>query len=260
VPVLSSLQVRQLAGDIIPAVPTATTLVAAYAVQELLKVTEERIVSRRLPFRRPRPQRGGLLGRKIFQRGKKAAAPEARVTVGEGTESQSHSERERLLERFRNIYFCLRQPEVIAVRPVPAPVIESTTGRAFTLWDAFVASAADEVTIADVNSLLSLHFNASLSSLSAPDSGLLLYDRTLASQWFPGISASELTIEMCHSSALRRRQEGEEQQSPSVQHMAEELELEMEAVRDQGQGPEAEGGSWALPPTLRLGLCREGAV
>jgi hypothetical protein len=150
---------------------------------------------------------------------------------------------------------------VVTVRPVPPPVVRSTSGRAFTLWDSLSLSpssvSASAVTLADVESLLCLLFNASLSSLSSPLTGLVLYDRALSSSWFPTLSLSELSLEKCLRSATLRRQqeEGEEQSSPSPAAgedpegaVPEEVELEAEVERG--------GRIFAVPSPLRVTLRR----
>jgi hypothetical protein len=169
---LSPLAIRKIAGDIIPAVPTTTTLAAALALQETLKLAQERSLSRHRSF--PASKDGFWRGLLSFRR------------LGRGQQGLQRGEeeaRERLLQRFRNSFFSLRQPEILSVSPVPAP-----SAAAMTLWNYFTVPhphpplclrftssqatdetgremSAEEITVADVASLLQCSFNASLASL-----------------------------------------------------------------------------------------------
>lgn len=105
------MKIRQLAGDIIPALSTSTTLAASLAVNELLKLVEDRHTSHLQMTLRKFPRR-------LFP-------------------SKQRLNMEYSLDKYRNHFFSLKEPEIISAQPLPPPVVFTTAYQPITLWNQF---------------------------------------------------------------------------------------------------------------------------
>jgi hypothetical protein len=125
-------------------VPTATALAAALALQETLKLAQERSLSRSsFPTAGPYGFWRRLLSlcRELQRRGQ---------GQGQGEGQREEREKKRLLQKFRNSFFSLRQPELLSVSPLPAPEIllspvaspPPPAAAAVSLWNYFTVSSS----------------------------------------------------------------------------------------------------------------------
>lgn len=128
-PPVDSLHVQRVAGKIVPAVATTTSLVAGLVALELVKVAAERVSFRR-------KLAGGDSGE-----GEGSARPSfTDLTALRLSESQREAERERLLGRFRNTFANLARPLLAFAQPVAAESYPSPDGaEAFTMWSVLEA-------------------------------------------------------------------------------------------------------------------------
>lgn len=141
-----TLFAAQVAGNIIPALATTTSVVAGLVAQEVVKVAAERVrYCREQSTKRRRKAATGRgcfpsltrLGRRVLRRFRSSGPKKDAINREDGSQiSRSYllSHKERLLSTFRNAFVNLATPMVAFAQPQEADRGE-LDGKQYSLWD-----------------------------------------------------------------------------------------------------------------------------